>query len=303
MSLRAIVAQLGGELHAGGLRANIPAPGHGPHDRGVSLLLDRGRLIVHAFNGADWREVLGDLRRRGLIDAAGAPSGQGGALDRCWIPAPNAPRRCQIARSLWEEAAAVAGTLGERHARRRHIDRELGKALRFHPAAPVSVYRPGGATRPALVAAIRTTDVELTYLTPGGARALDLRLSRKTVGVVPPGSAVQLDPPGCRMVVGEGVFTVLSASARFGRPGWTLLSVGNLAVWTPPSGVEDVLIAADRGRAGETAARRLARRLAGLGLEVRIAAPRPPAGEWNEAAALAALRRGGRGEGRGRAGR
>ena len=53
------------------------------------------------------------------------------------------------------------------------------------------------------------------------------------------------------MLVGEGVFTTLSATERFGLPGWALLSTRNLRAWSPPEGVRSILIAADRGKDGE----------------------------------------------------
>ena len=49
-----------------------------------------------------------------------------------------------------------------------------------------------------------------------------------------------------------------------------------------------LLIAADRGAAGEGCAARLRRRLVPGGLEVRIVLPDPPFGDWNEAAVAAA---------------
>lgn len=42
LSLREIVAALGGDLHHGGQSANVPAPGHSQADRSVSLLLVPG---------------------------------------------------------------------------------------------------------------------------------------------------------------------------------------------------------------------------------------------------------------------
>ena len=93
---------------------------------------------------------------------------------------------------------------------------------------------------PALIAAIRDTDgaltgVEVTYLAANGQRAVDLRLARKTVGLVPGGCAVRLDPAAPEMLVAEGVFTALSASEWFGLPAWALMSTRNLRAWTPPA--------------------------------------------------------------------
>jgi hypothetical protein len=290
VSLRPIVRALGGDLYAGGRRANVPAPGHSHHDRSVSLLLQGGRVVVHTFNGTDWQDVLADLRARGLVDAAGAPRGGGRGGDARDDPSHSA--RLAAARRLWSETRPIDGTLSARHARLRGIVRALPDALRHHPAAPLAVYIACRHTRPALVAAIvdpagELQAIELTYLAPNGRRAIGLRLPRKTIGLVPPGSAVRLDPPGSELLVGEGVFTTLSASEVFGLPGWALTSTRNLRAWSPPDGVRRVLIAADRGRDGERSAEILRGRLAWAGLAAVIRLPPPPHGDWNEAAAPA----------------
>jgi putative DNA primase/helicase len=137
----------------------------------------------------------------------------------------------------------------------------------------------------------RLTGVELTYLEPGGRLAAGLRLVRKTVGLVPPGSAVRLFPVAEEMLVGEGVITTLSAVERFSLPGWALMAAHNLAAWTPPREVRRVLIAADRGRVGEGATVRLRQRLITQGLCAEVSWPGPPFGDWNEAAIVAASRR------------
>ena len=125
--------------------------------------------------------------------------------------------------------------------------------------------------------------VEITYLGPGGRRSAGLRLARKTVGLIPPGSAVWLDPRGPDLLVAEGVFTALSARRRFGLPTWALLSTSNLRSWRPPPGVTSVLIAADRGQDGEASARILATALRAMGIRTRIVLPPAPFGDWNEA--------------------
>lgn len=290
MSLHAIVAALGGELYADGLRASVPAPGHSPADRSVSLLLADGRVVVHGFGGADWRVVLDDLRARGLIDAEARPTGPGRAGAAA---APlSAPERLAAARALWESAGPVrSGSPADLYGRSRAVRRPLAGigALRAHAAAPLSAYRPGAARRPALLAAATAADgalcaVEITYLTPNGQRARDLRLARKTIGALPPGAAVRLDPAGERLLVAEGVFTALSAGERFGLPAWALMGAGGLARWSAPAGVRRVLIAADRGQVGEDAAGRLARRLREAGVDADIRLPPRPYGDWNEAA-------------------
>lgn len=109
-----------------------------------------------------------------------------------------------------------------------------------------------------------------------------MRLSRKTIGAIPSGSAVRLNPAAASMVVGEGVFTTLSAIEHFGLPGWALLSTSNLRQWSPPEGVRMVMIAADRGAAGEAAAEALRQRLGARGVVAALNLPPEPFGDWNE---------------------
>jgi putative DNA primase/helicase len=296
MTLHAIVAALGGDLYNGGTRASVPAPGHSAEDRSVSLLLSGDRVVVHGFGGADWRVARDDLRVRGFIDATGRLTG--GGCGRPSAARPDKRVRRETAAGLWAGTVALmGGSVACLHLHRRAITGgQPVLNVGLHPAAPLSVYRDGGRTRPALVARIsdandRLTAVELTYLASNGWPAQGLRVARKTVGEVPPGAAVRLSPVADEMLVGEGVITTLSAIARFGLPGWALMGANNLAAWTPPEGVRRILIAADRGRVGEGAAARLRHRLGRDGLEVDVCCPAPPYGDWNEVAVAAAQRK------------
>ncbi len=298
MTLQAIVAALGGDLYQGGCRANVPAPGHSAADRSMSLMLSEGRVVIHGFGGVDWRTLRDDLRRRGLIDSAGRLTGTGHARPRLSKP-DHRTRRVTAAR-LWDDAVAMdESTASERHLRLRAVRCSGALNLRHHPQAPISVYRPGGHGRAALVARIsdasdRLTAVELTYLEPSGHPASGLRLTRKTVGLVPSGAAVRLAPASVEMLVGEGVVTTLSAMDRFGLPGWALMAANNLAVWSPPPGVRRVLIAADRGAVGQGAADRLRLRLLRIGVQAEARWPEPPYGDWNEVATASRRVKGGR---------
>ena len=291
MSLRSIVRALGGELYDGGRRANIPAPGHSAADRSVSLLLKDDRVVVHTFGDGDWKSVLDHLRAHCLIDAMNAPLDGPGALVRRRPAGESVPPRERLAAAvrLWEDGRPIGRSASARHCRLRGIARPLPgpHALRHGADIPVSIYRPGRQRRPALLAGIQDADghytaVEITYLTPNGQRASDLHLPRKTVGSAPGGCAVRLDPAADQMLVGEGVFTTLSASEWFGLPSWALLSTRNLRAWAPPAGVRSVLIAADRGKDGEASAQWLKGRLIAGGLAASVALPPGPWGDWND---------------------
>ncbi|MCR5879448.1 toprim domain-containing protein [Phenylobacterium sp. J367] len=279
---------LGGDLWAGGRRANVPGPGHGPEDRSVSLLVSGGRVIIHCFAGDDWRDVRADLAARGLTDAEGRLPG----ADRAAAAQPSRRARVAAARALWDEGRALAGTLSERHLAQRGVGAPI-EGLRHHPAVPAAVYASAGPRRPALLAAIRAPDgalvgLELTYLAADAGRAR-LAIPRKTVGLCPAGAAVRLAPAGERLLVGEGVFTCLSAARRFGWPAWALLSTRNLRGWRAPAGVRSVLIAADRGADGEASAQALAVGLRAQGVDVLVRFPPAPFGDWNEASAAGAV--------------
>lgn len=176
MTLHAIVAALGGELYQGGRRANVPAPGHSADDRSISLLLAEGRVVIHGFGAAGWREMRDALRGRGLIDADGRLTGTGAAAPS--TPRPDPRIRTETARGLWDGAVALTFDNPAAHyLTRRAVSAGQGAHnLRLHPAAPVAVYRAGGPVRPALVARIadaddRLTAVEIAYLAPNGGAA------------------------------------------------------------------------------------------------------------------------------------
>jgi hypothetical protein len=288
-SLHGIVRTLGGELYAGGARAVVPGPGHSPDDRSVSLWLQGDRVVIHCFAGDDWRDVQAELARLGLVDASGRIAGSAGfqqptrASDR-----PSAATRTAAAAGLWAAGTPVAGTLSGKYLAARGVAPPAA-GLRHHPGVAAAVYADQGPRRPALLAAIQEPEhgelvgVELTYLSPGGARA-PIAVPRKTIGLRPAGAAIQLAPAAPRLLVGEGVFSCLSASEVFGLPAWALMSVGNLRRWRPPPEVRFVLIAGDRGLAGEASATQLVRALREKGVQCAVRLPEEPHGDWNEAA-------------------
>jgi len=116
MTLHAIVAALGGDLYQGGLRANIPAPGHSRTDRSASLLLDGDRLVIHSFGATHWRTVRDHLHALGLIHVDGRLADghlhSGRLVQGCWAgdgrflaarstARPDAARRIETANRLW----------------------------------------------------------------------------------------------------------------------------------------------------------------------------------------------------------
>ena len=294
MSLRNIVDKLGGDLWLGGWQANVPAPGHSCRDRSVSLRLNaEGRVIVNTFAGTDWREVLDDLRQRGLIDTHRRPTGGGISRLSGAPPAGDRRERLQAAQAIWIRGVAVGHhTLSARHLALRAIGRTWPRSsvVRHSSGAPLKAFDPAcRQTSPALLTALcgpegTFTAVEVTFLDSAGHRDRRIRLSRKTVGPVPPGSAVRLDEGQSEMVHAEGVFSALSASERFSLPAWALLSTRNMRRSRPPPNLKRLLIAADRGVDGERSAGLYAETVRACGVRVRVEYPPAPYLDWNDAA-------------------
>ena len=295
MNLHNIVAKLGGDLWAGGAQANIPGPGHSALDRSVSIRLGNdGRVVVNTWGRSDWREVLDDLRDRGLIDDKKRPVGVGGRPRSAFLdPVRSSSERLRVAQAIWASGAPASDrSLSGRHARLRRIERPLPGpvVLRHATEAPLRAYEAcSRRTNPAMLVAVcdrrgAFTAVEMTFLDPNACRSRRIRLSRKTVGAVSPGSAVRIDEVRDEMVVGEGFFTSLSGTERFNLPGWALLSTRNVRRFTPPERLRRLVIAADRGQDGEQSATLLAERARSLGVRVWIEYSPLPYRDWNEAA-------------------
>ena len=298
MPLHHLVAMTGGFVRQAGMAANIPAPGHGRHDRSVALRLGfDGKVLVTCFGDSTWKEVLRDLRALGLVDCRDRLVRTGSDHDG-FRSAPVARQRfaqdveerIEAARAIWAGARPIRRTLSEAYLQRRSIMRPVSnQAIQHNQDVPLSVYRPGCTRRPGMVCAFRSaggevTGVEITYLDHHGRRDDRLLVSRKTVGCVPLGSAARLDPAAEEMVVGEGVATTLSATERFRLPGWALGSVVNLRRWNPPEVVRRVVIAADANHVGRTAADQLAEHLKSLGVQAEIRIPPDGYGDWNDVA-------------------
>lgn len=103
--------------------------------------------------------------------------------------------------------------------------------------------------------------------------------------------AVRLMPvAGAEMGIGEGIETCLAAAAINGIPTWSALNAGLLAKFTPPEGVERLVIFADADVPGLLAAAKLMERLQGR-VHVKICAPPNACKDWNEVAITAASQR------------
>jgi len=271
-------ARRSGGAHRSGAWWRCRCPLH--QSRGTTLALrdgDRG-LIVKCFAGCDPRDVLAELRWRGLVtdrtDAAPRlPVSMPRADDRT-----EAARRIALARRIWDTA---------RDARRSPVTAYLaGRGLAAMRVPPVLRWvpccrHPTGIYLPAMVARIdgrdgRMIGVHRTYLTRDE-RGQWRRRDRASLGPIS-GGAVHLCLAAETLLVGEGLESTLAAMQATDMPGWAALSTSGMMALALPAIVRHVIILADHdcSGAGERAARSAAARWLSEGRRVRIAMPLKP---------------------------
>lgn len=257
-----------------GYSGNCPACGYADAFT-VRMLGDRP--VLHCFNGCD---------RNTLHATARAALGSG------WTPPPrpnaalvqrNQQARQDRAQRLWQRSLPCRGTLAETYLTRRGISSVASSnALRFQPDCSHA----SGSRHPALVAAVRDATgalvaVQRTYLSRDGRKA-PLDPARTALGPVWH-AAVQLDPCGPELVVGEGMESTASAGYLLGMPAWAALSAGNLERGLVlPANVRRVVIAVDHDPAGQRAAQAAAQRWRREQRTVHLATPDRPGTDFND---------------------
>lgn len=148
-----IAAALGGACRSGDWH-RCRRPVHG--SAGPTLALGDGPrgLIVKCWAGCDPREVLAELRRRGLTDSRTL----GVSTEPRSITRADAEARIAAAHRLWTAAQNASGGPVARYLAGRRITMAPPPALRYAPA----LRRSDGSHGPAMVARIDTADSELS---------------------------------------------------------------------------------------------------------------------------------------------
>jgi phage/plasmid primase-like uncharacterized protein len=168
-----------------------------------------------------------------------------------------------------------------------------GRGLVLPEQAPLRFLRmakhPSGCRLPCMVALLQDAEgrpvaIHRTFLHVGrdAVTKATIEPARMTLGPVR-GAVVRLWPAAPRLVVGEGIETVIAAAMLLRLPGWAAVSAGNLgeAMALPPA-VREVLIAADNDAPGREAARQAARRWKAEGRAVRVAMPDREGADFND---------------------
>lgn len=254
-----IAKALHGTRNGNGFLCRCPAPSHGKGrgDRSPSLSVsdgDDGRLLFHCFSGCDSRDVLAELRRRGIMEG-----GNRSYVERKPRPKPIKIEPNPDALALWSKALQANETKAQTYLRARGLTGDVPPSLRFLPAYE---HIAGRVYLPALIAALQAGDrrvigVQITMLDPRGDRKAQVRFPRKTIGAMHDG-AVRLAAASDVLGLAEGIETGLSAMRLFGVPTWCCLGAARMHSVAIPDSVQELHLFADGDEAGEAAIQRTA---------------------------------------------
>jgi phage/plasmid primase-like uncharacterized protein len=279
MSARELAAQL--RLHRAGRewRGACPACGY----RDAFVLTDGNSGPIGWCASCQNKDAIA-----AALDAQRAPT----PAPRRLKDAKNAQAHIERAERLLRRTVPLLGTPGASYLEARSIGHLVACAdLRFHP----SCSHPSGTFRlPALVAAVLDVDgkfigVHRTYLRRDGASKAKVEPQKASLGPVR-GGAVRLATieqvlEAGELVIAEGIESAASAGLLLDLPAWAAISAGNLGSGVMlPAGIRKVVIASDRDKAGQDAARVAWYRYYREGRTVRVATPDEGRGDFNDIA-------------------
>ena len=300
MSARDVALALAGpraqRLADGGYLIPCPVASHGKGlgDRNPSLHISNGasRLLVRCYAGCDPRDVLNELRRRGLLD--------GREYDRRAVETQSKERRSREgddlaikarikrARELWHAARDPRGTLAEVYLCLRRLtldDTIAGKALRFHPRLPWWNESAGRIEFvPALIAAFRSfDDDEITAVHRIALKPDGHKLGKRMLGVVHR-AAVKLDADiGGELAIGEGIETCIAARMFGVVPAWALGSAGGVKHFPVLPNVQTLWLIGESDRVNAEASECCGQRWRAAGRRVRVIPPPHDCKDLNDA--------------------
>jgi hypothetical protein len=297
--LKRIALALGGHPDGRGWRARCPA--HQGTDRNLSLWVGDGGLGLKCWShNCPRRDILCAIIGLGLL-----PDHRGGRdvfrsrrddKRRNWksgILAPKLPGPVDSKpRWLFDKALQIEGTPAANYLTevRGSLILPPHNAVRFMPAQPPHFPWPAMVSLVADFAdASRVLTLHFTDLLPDGSgKAPTAPVKRTAKGCPTKGGVVRLTDDAevtLRLGIAEGIETSLSVMTAFQRDEsriehvWCALNAGNLGDLPVVPGIETLVIYADRGRAGEQAADKLARRWLDADREVIVVTA--PVDDWN----------------------
>lgn len=237
---RNVVSRLRGKWH--GDYAMCHCPAH--DDRNPSLSLRQGEkgILVHCFAGCDRDDVLRAIRSQNI--SFGNEAGKKSISNKS---------TSNIAKSIWDDAMSVKGTIAVNYLRRRGLSSELND-LKFHPKCPFGS-KSNAVYKPALIVAVKEgailTSIQRIMLEDDGSDYV----KKQSIGKPGQGAWQQM-PAGKVLAIAEGMEDAAAFTKLYGVNCWATLSGSRMHKIAIPLFVDKLIIAIDNDEAGEKAAAR-----------------------------------------------
>lgn len=211
-----------------------------------------GRLLFKCFAGCDSRDIVAELRQRGLLVEPPTRPPRKFQTDRRRSVSEPDHKPDADALEIWRSASSESPDIGTIYLRRRGISIAIPPSLRSGTKLHLGRYQ-----MPVLVAAVQAPAghiiaVQTTLLRPDGQKA-PVAFPRITTGALGYG-AVRLARAGKTLGLAEGIETALSAMQIFNVPCWATLGAGRMCRVQVPRDVQELHVFADNDEPGKAAA-------------------------------------------------
>lgn len=286
-----ITAKLGGVWHGGYGKCCCVVH----DDKTPSLLLwnTAGGVHVRCLAGCDWRDVLAELGRRGLLTEA-EPSDPEGARRRNEERVVLLEQRREEAKkkaaanfaralAIWNEGGPPAGTPGETYLLGRGLRRDIVLYGRQAGGWPIdmrwsedAIRKPEPPVRPALIFAVRNpltgefAGIQRIFFGRDGrvARGADGKKLKQQLGCGKGGAITFQSPPDAqgRWQLGEGPETSMAATQLSRVHTWSGIDADNMSLISPPPWATHITIYADNDKVDPRTGRRHGLYTAGLAM-------------------------------------
>lgn len=241
-------------------------PAHNDTDPSLSLSWDpyTQKPLVFCHAGCFFKDVMGALRQKGVDKFL--PS------NHREIPIAS---KQEAVKRIWRQTHPADGSLVECYLEERGYIGKVPHSIRYHSDLYHYTTR---RNYPCMIARVNMwphnnlLGIHRTYLSMDGLSKANIQSNKMMLGRMK-GGAVQLTPPGPKLVIAEGIETALSVYQSTQIPTWAALSTtGMCHVIVPPLDItQQIIIAADGDKAGRKAAHTLAKRLAPQGYKIQMA--------------------------------
>jgi len=258
-----IVREMGGTWH--GKYGMVLCPAHG--DKNPSLSIAQGRIgpVFKCWAGCEFKDIMKALRTLKIDVVAKASD----AADPAHSPAYS----LSAVERIWQQTRPLAGTLGQRLLMARGLGTDHAR-LRFNSATTFGPIKAPTRKGPAIIVPMHHRDrlvgVQRVFLDPADRQHYGLF---KPVLCSERRAAMQLAPAGRVLALTEGWEDAIAYRILHRIPAWGLPGVEWLANTEIPDGVEELIIAFDKGKAAQGAFDRHGPRLIAEGRQLRLHQP------------------------------